>query len=154
MLRGRQFNKTFNHIKITFFCGFITILVLRGTIGIGGLGSSQVEANINQNLIEETNRIIADIRSDSDPDEPPETETDHNITFSLGPKVSNWDQQPQIWLSRNLGFPKFINGEARIMLVTGSAPNPCDNAIGDHLLAEGGKEQDRLLSASWDGNCL
>ncbi|KAE8720472.1 putative glycosyltransferase 5 [Hibiscus syriacus] len=96
--------------------------------------ASKSKLTTTKKLIEETNRIIADIRSDSDTDKPPENETDHNITFSLGPNVSNWDQQRQIWLSQNPGFPNFINGKARILLVTGSPPNPCDNAIGDHYL--------------------
>ncbi|KAF2311266.1 hypothetical protein GH714_021302 [Hevea brasiliensis] len=85
-------SKTFNNIKITILCGFVTILVLRGTIGIGNLTSSEEEA-INQNLIEETNRILAEIRSDNDPtdpDEPPEAEINSNVTYTLGPKLSNW----------------------------------------------------------------
>ena len=67
----QQINKTFNNIKITILCGFVTILVLRGTIGVN-FGSSDADA-VNQNLIEETNWILAEIRSDggpSDPDEP------------------------------------------------------------------------------------
>ncbi|PPD92214.1 hypothetical protein GOBAR_DD10839 [Gossypium barbadense] len=136
MPRGRQIHKTFNNIKITILCGFVTILVLRGTIGVGNLGSSEADA-VNQNLIEETSRILAEIRSDSDPtdpDEPPETEINPNTTYTLGPKISDWDQQRKVWLSENPEFPNFVNGKARILLVTGSPPNPCDNAIGDHYL--------------------
>ncbi|PRQ17891.1 putative xyloglucan 6-xylosyltransferase [Rosa chinensis] len=48
---GRQIQETFNNIKITILCGFITILVLHGTIGVGNLGSSKADA-VNQNLIE------------------------------------------------------------------------------------------------------
>ncbi|KAK8559992.1 hypothetical protein V6N13_061390 [Hibiscus sabdariffa] len=133
MPRGRQIHKTFNNIKITLLCGFVTILVLRGTIGVGNLGSSEAEA-VNQNLIEETNRILAEIRSDSDPDDPLETEINPNVTYTLGPKISDWDQQRKVWLSKNPEFPTFVNGKARILLVTGSPPSPCDNAIGDHYL--------------------
>ncbi|KOM50613.1 hypothetical protein LR48_Vigan08g144000 [Vigna angularis] len=59
---------TFNNIKITILCGFVTILVLRGTIGVN-LGSSDSDA-VNQNLIKETNHILAEIRSDVDPSDP------------------------------------------------------------------------------------
>ncbi|CAI0391236.1 unnamed protein product [Linum tenue] len=62
-------HKTFNNIKITILCGFVTILVLRGTIGIGNLSSSEADA-VNQNLIEDTNPDLAEIRSDKDPDDP------------------------------------------------------------------------------------
>lgn len=131
--RARQIHKTFNNIKITILCGFVTILVLRGTIGVGNLGSSEAEAE-NQHLIEETNRILAEIRSDSDPDDPAEPEFNLNITYTLGPKISNWNEARKIWLDQNPQFPNYVNGKARILLVTGSPPSPCDNPIGDHYL--------------------
>ncbi|KAJ6868742.1 xyloglucan 6-xylosyltransferase 5 [Populus alba x Populus x berolinensis] len=131
--RGRQINKTFNNIKITILCGFVTILVLRGTVGIGNLSSSDADA-VNQNLIEETNRILKEIRSDSEPDDPAESEINPNVTYSLGPKISNWNQERQVWLSQNPEFPNFVNGKPRILLLTGSPPSPCDNPIGDHYL--------------------
>uniref|UniRef100_A0A6N2LI29 xyloglucan 6-xylosyltransferase n=1 Tax=Salix viminalis TaxID=40686 RepID=A0A6N2LI29_SALVM len=103
--RGRQINKTFNNIKITILCGFVTILVLRGTVGIGSLSSSDAEA-VNQNLIEETNRILEEIRSDNEPDDPAESEINPNVTYSL----------------------------ASDFAIDGSPPGPCDNPIGDHYL--------------------
>jgi xyloglucan 6-xylosyltransferase len=133
MPRGRQLHKTFNNIKITILCGFVTILVLRGTIGIGNLGSSSDDA-ANQNIIEETNRILAEIRSDSDPVNEPEFFFNINDTFTLGPKISDWDKDRKAWLEQNPEFPNYINGKPRILLVTGSPPKPCDNAIGDHYL--------------------
>ncbi|TQD78340.1 hypothetical protein C1H46_036089 [Malus baccata] len=134
--RGRQIQKTFNNIKITILCGFVTILVLRGTIGVGNLGSSEADA-VNQNLIEETNRILAEIRSDSDPNDPDEltdTEINPNITYTLGPKIANWDKERKDWLRLNPDFPSLVNGKPRVLLVTGSPPKPCDNPIGDHYL--------------------
>ncbi|TMW98607.1 hypothetical protein EJD97_003807 [Solanum chilense] len=135
--RGRQIDRTFNNVKITILCGFVTILVLRGTIGIGNVSSSEAEAE-NQHLIEETNRILSDIRSDKDPDDPagdqPETFMSLSDTYSLGPKIANWDKDRKMWLQNNPEFPNFVNGKPRVLLVTGSPPNPCDNAIGDHYL--------------------
>ncbi|XP_058093193.1 probable xyloglucan 6-xylosyltransferase 5 [Magnolia sinica] len=132
--RGRQIQKTFNNLKITILCGFVTILVLRGTIGVGSLGGSGAEDE--QALIEETNRIIAEIRSDgADPFDPNDVDLiDPNATYTLGPKISDWDNQRKLWLQQNPQFPNFVNGNARILLVTGSPPNPCDNPIGDHYL--------------------
>ncbi|KVI06435.1 probable xyloglucan 6-xylosyltransferase 3 [Cynara cardunculus var. scolymus] len=141
LLRGggggnRQIHKTLNNIKITILCGLVTILVLRGTIGFGSLVSdNDLE---NQAIIEETNRILAEIRSDKDPDDPEDNQDQSvinlNDTYSLGAKISNWDEERSLWLSRNQDFPNMVNGKARILLVTGSPPNPCDNAIGDHYL--------------------
>ncbi|CAL0327628.1 unnamed protein product [Lupinus luteus] len=131
--RGRQIQKTFNNIKITILCGFVTILVLRGTIGIN-LGSSDADA-INQNLVEETNRILAEIRSDADPNDPEdETFLSPNVTFTLGPKIRNWDQERKTWFSQNPEYPNYVKGKPRILLLTGSPPKPCDNPIGDHYL--------------------
>ncbi|KAM5570818.1 putative xyloglucan 6-xylosyltransferase 5 [Rosa sericea] len=136
--RGRQIQKTFNNIKITILCGFVTILVLRGTIGVGNLGSSEADA-VNQNIIEETNRILAEIRSDSDPNDPDEfingTQISNpNVTYTLGPKIGNWDTERRQWLQSNPEFPSLVNGKPRVLLVTGSPPKPCDNPIGDHYL--------------------
>ncbi|XP_071731565.1 probable xyloglucan 6-xylosyltransferase 5 [Rutidosis leptorrhynchoides] len=139
LLRGggnREIHKTLNNIKITILCGLVTILVLRGTIGFGS-PSSENDAE-TQAMIEETNRIIAEIRSDTDPDDPEDGQSQTTIslndTYSLGAKISNWDEERSLWLSRNQDFPNVVNGKPRILLVTGSPPNPCDNAIGDHYL--------------------
>ncbi|XP_057416004.1 probable xyloglucan 6-xylosyltransferase 5 [Lotus japonicus] len=135
--RGRQIQKTFNNVKITILCGFVTILVLRGTIGVN-LSSSDADA-VNQNVIEETNRILAEIRSDADPSDPDdaaaaETFFSPNATFTLGPKITGWDLQRKAWLDQNPEYPNFVRGKARILLLTGSPPKPCDNPIGDHYL--------------------
>ncbi|XP_044477636.1 probable xyloglucan 6-xylosyltransferase 5 [Mangifera indica] len=131
--RGRQIQRTFNNIKITILCGFVTILVLRGTIGVGNLGNSDTDA-VNQNLIEETNRILAEIRSDNDLEDLTESDFNPNVTYTLGPKISTWDEDRKAWLAQNGEFPSYVNGKPRILLVTGSPPKPCDNAIGDHYL--------------------
>ncbi|XP_060205049.1 probable xyloglucan 6-xylosyltransferase 5 [Lycium barbarum] len=134
--RGRQIQRTFNNIKITILCGFVTILVLRGTIGFGNLASSGPDAE-NANLIEETNRILDEIRSDKDPDDPVDQSGSFfslNETYSLGPKITTWDEDRKLWLQKNPEFPSFVQGKPRVLLVTGSPPNPCDNPIGDHYL--------------------
>ncbi|GAY67084.1 hypothetical protein WN944_013845 [Citrus x changshan-huyou] len=142
MPRGRQIQKTFNNIKITILCGFVTILVLRGTIGVNF--SSPDEETINQQLIEEANRVLAEIRSDvdpDDPDEPSDSETNPNATYSLGPKISSWDLDRKAWLSHNAEFPSHVDGKPKILLVTGSTPKPCDNPIGDHYLLKSVKNK-------------
>ncbi|KAL4307319.1 hypothetical protein AHAS_Ahas16G0266400 [Arachis hypogaea] len=72
-------------------------LIHSSTIGVN-LSSFDADV-VNQSLIEETNRILAEIRSDSDPDDN-DTPFSPNATaaFSLGPKISDWDQQCQQWL--------------------------------------------------------
>jgi len=137
--RGHQIRKTFNSIKTTILCGFITIVVLRGYIGIN-LGLSSDSDAVRQNLLDETNRLLAQLRSeDSDPDD--DDPTNSNSTFTLGPKISNWDIDRATWLDRNPSFPSHIQGKPRILLLTGSPPNPCDNAIGDHYLLKSVKNK-------------
>ncbi|EPS66800.1 hypothetical protein M569_07974, partial [Genlisea aurea] len=141
--RGRQIHKTFNNVKITLLCGFVTILVLRGTIGLN-LVSSGAEAE-NRHLIEETNRILAEIRSGKDPSDPDDGQEEvffnPNMTFSLGPKIASWDEDRKVWFRKNPQFPSHVNGRPRTLLVTGSPPNPCDNPIGDHYLLKSTKNK-------------
>ncbi|KAM0939684.1 putative xyloglucan 6-xylosyltransferase [Dioscorea sansibarensis] len=149
--RGRQLQKTFNNLKITILCGLVTILVLRGTIGVGNLGGAPSDADTR--VIEDIERIIREIRSDSDPDDEmifggSNSTAALNSTFlpaenyTLGPKISDWDEKRAMWLASNPGFPSRISGgKPRMLLVTGSPPNPCDNAIGDHYLLKGMKNK-------------
>ncbi|XP_019167063.1 PREDICTED: probable xyloglucan 6-xylosyltransferase 5 [Ipomoea nil] len=142
--RGRQISRTFNNIKITILCGFVTILVLRGTIGVGNLASSDAEVE-NSFLIDETNRILDEIRSDKDPDDPEGQSGDRflspNETFSLGPKITGWDEQRKVWFDRHPRFPSSVKGKPRVLLVTGSPPTPCENPVGDHYLLKGVKNK-------------
>lgn len=64
-----------------------------------------------------------------------------NATYTLGPKINNWDEERSLWLSNNQDFPNIVNGKARILLVTGSPRGPCDNAIGDHYLLKSVKNK-------------
>ncbi|PKU67687.1 probable glycosyltransferase 2 [Dendrobium catenatum] len=165
--RRRKIQKTFNNVKITILCGLVTIVVLRGTIGLGNL-AAVVDGESNQKEVEDIERILREIRSDSDPDEdgiPQFSEavvaagnitTADNVTLSgsdaasyvfgksytLGPKIANWDQQREQWQIQNPGFPSQIaDGKPKILLVTGSPPNPCDNPIGDHYLLKATKNK-------------
>jgi xyloglucan 6-xylosyltransferase len=154
--RGRQIQKTFNNVKITVLCGFVTLLVLRGTIGVGNLTGSTLESD-EHHVVEDIDRILREIRTDSEP-EPEDplkfvsfgnstarnwtyAEAVEAVNYSLGPKISDWDQQRQVWLSQNPNFPNQISSKPRILLVTGSPPNPCDNAIGDHYLLKSTKNK-------------
>ncbi|KAK6942797.1 Glycosyltransferase 34 [Dillenia turbinata] len=111
--RGRKLQKTFKDIKITILCGFVSILVLRGTIGFGDLGSYVISAN----LVKPTNRVLAENRNPNYPNEP--------AKFILDLETTNW-------LNSNnpAQFPSYVKGKARIFLVMGSPPNPGDH----HLL--------------------
>ncbi|GLJ42024.1 hypothetical protein SUGI_0870140 [Cryptomeria japonica] len=64
-----------------------------------------------------------------------EVERDPNgISYSFGPKISDWDEQQREWLKKNRRFPNFLpNGRTCILLVTRSAPKECENPLGDHL---------------------
>ncbi|XP_022848762.1 xyloglucan 6-xylosyltransferase 2-like [Olea europaea var. sylvestris] len=64
-----------------------------------------------------------------------EFKRDLSQPYSLGPKISDWDQQRGEWLKNNPNFPNFIApNKPRVLLVTGSSPKPCENPVGDHYL--------------------
>ncbi|KAL0318182.1 UNVERIFIED_CONTAM: putative xyloglucan 6-xylosyltransferase 5 [Sesamum calycinum] len=115
-----------SNLRITILCGVITVLVFRGTIGISLFSSFPETTTMRQ--MEETNRIIAEIRSDGN-DNDNESVISSNDTYTLGPKILNWDGSRQKWLQEHRGFPSHVNGRPRILLVTGSQPSPCNNPI-------------------------
>ncbi|KAK9670236.1 hypothetical protein RND81_13G188300 [Saponaria officinalis] len=57
---------------------------------------------------------------------------DPSLSYSITDRVQNWDEKRLQWLAR---FPSFARpGPARIIMVTGSQPDPCPNPVGDNLL--------------------
>ncbi|XP_049405454.1 probable xyloglucan 6-xylosyltransferase 3 [Solanum stenotomum] len=134
--RRRRVANSFINLRLTILCGVVTILVLRGNIGLNNFSSNNSPSlDQNQKLVEETNRVIAEIRyDDNDNDDDDNFEYPQNSSYSLGPKIDNWDSTRKTWLHGNPRFPSYINGKPRVLLVTGSPPSPCDNSIGDHYL--------------------
>ncbi|CAI9760302.1 unnamed protein product [Fraxinus pennsylvanica] len=64
-----------------------------------------------------------------------EFKSDPSQPYSLGPKISDWDQQRGEWLKNNPNFLNFIApNKPRVLLVTGSSSKPCENLVGDHYL--------------------
>ncbi|XP_006663818.2 probable glycosyltransferase 3 [Oryza brachyantha] len=162
--RGKQMQRTINNVKITLICGFITLLVLRGTVGInilayGVAGSDAVAAAEEARVVEDLERILREIRSDADDDDEeeegggvhasattnsttPTARKSSNHTYTLGPKVTRWNAKRRQWLSRNPAFPsRDARGKPKILLVTGSQPAPCDDATGDHYLLKATKNK-------------
>lgn len=82
----------------------------------------------------DANRLLTEVDDKENDVEEPEAAFDPNTPYSLGPKISDWDQQRQTWLQENPEFATSVNGKPRILLVTGSPPKPCDNPVGDHYL--------------------
>ncbi|KAF5809562.1 putative xyloglucan 6-xylosyltransferase [Helianthus annuus] len=68
-------------------------------------------------------------------DEEDDVKKDPNVSYSIGPKISDWDEQRGEWLKKNPNFNNYVNGnKPRVLLVTGSSPKPCENPVGDHYL--------------------
>ncbi|XP_050216177.1 xyloglucan 6-xylosyltransferase 2 [Mercurialis annua] len=160
--RVLRIQRAIRHAKVTIFCLFMTVIVLRGTIGAGKFGTPEQDLNdlrerfyaarkhgephrvlveatestqSSDNDNKETNNYAAfDIKTilvDEGEDEKP----DPNKPYSLGPKISDWDEQRGEWLKKNPNFPNFIGpNKPRVLLVTGSSPKPCENPVGDHYL--------------------
>ncbi|GFY88481.1 xyloglucan xylosyltransferase 5 [Actinidia rufa] len=110
---GVRHRNRFSNLQVTILCGIITVLVLRGSIGIQfPTTTTTAVAEAEDHL-----RIVAEIKSDDDPDEEnPEPTRNPNSTYTLGPKITNWDNDRRIWLTRNPNFPNYLNGKARILL--------------------------------------
>ncbi|CAM0954213.1 unnamed protein product [Alopecurus aequalis] len=145
--------KTLSNIKMTVICGFITILVLRGTIGIHLVSFSGGDAAAEGKVFDDIERVLREIRSDTEPDDEDDqlvvvdsTTTMHveetTKNYTLGPRITHWDAQRKQWLSRNPGLPcRDALGKPKILLVTGSPPGPCHNPAGDHYLLKSTKNK-------------
>ncbi|KAL8486262.1 hypothetical protein ACS0TY_023101 [Phlomoides rotata] len=84
----------------------------------------------NSNVDFDITKIMKD-----DDDVVEESTRDPSQPYTLGPKISDWDEQRAEWLKKNPYFPNFVSkNKPKVLLVTGSSPNPCDNPIGDHYL--------------------
>lgn len=144
--RRQTSGKTFNNISLYITGCIITFLVLRGTIGIGYISTTSKDHSLEKKI----DQIVASIRSDNDEDDEidgnendpfDQSMSNSKISYKLGPKVTNWDQMRKNWLHQNPGFPSSVNGKPRVLLVTGSSPNPCENPIGDFYLLKSTKNK-------------
>lgn len=140
--KGRKLTKTLNTFKVTILCGFITILVLRGTMGSGGLfgGSTPEVADLREQMIKSQRaRVLAQV-DEAIPDEVTaskfveEEKREPGTPYSLGPKISNWDEQRELWNTKNPGRNRTLSGRPKTLLVSGSQPGPCANPLGDFYL--------------------
>ncbi|CAK8563690.1 unnamed protein product [Lathyrus sativus] len=154
----RQMQRAFRRGILTFLCLVLTVVVLRGTIGAGKFGTPEQDLNEIQQFYSrgrrvEPRRVLEEVQSsesttdnsnnyatfdiskilkDEDGDD---EKRDPNIPYTLGPKISDWDEQRSSWLSKNPDYPNFIGpNKPRVLLVTGSSPKPCENPVGDHYL--------------------
>ncbi|KAA8548943.1 hypothetical protein F0562_000627 [Nyssa sinensis] len=158
--RVRQLQKILRNGKLTIFCLFLTVIVLRGNLGAGKFGTPQQDfeeirerfyyhkrAEPRRVLVEAqtTTTTAAESASDNNyatfdinkilVDEGEDEKPDPKKPYSLGPKISDWDEQRAEWLKRNPNFANFIGpNKPRVLLVTGSSPKPCENPVGDHYL--------------------
>ncbi|XP_042518131.1 xyloglucan 6-xylosyltransferase 2-like [Macadamia integrifolia] len=157
--RVRQIQRALRHGKITLLCLFLTVLVLRGYLGAGKFGTPEQDfKEIKDHLYfrkrAEPHRVLEEAQTTTtetttenknyntfDPtkiavdEEGDDEKPDPSKPYSLGPKISDWDEQRTKWLANNPGFPNFIApNKPKVLLVTGSSPKPCENPVGDHYL--------------------
>ncbi|CAM6128469.1 unnamed protein product [Calypogeia fissa] len=62
------------------------------------------------------------------------TRRDHPDAFTLGPKITDWDQQRAAWLEKNPDMKNTDPHKPKVLLLTGSQPWPCQSSVGDHYL--------------------
>ncbi|KAJ7955094.1 Xyloglucan 6-xylosyltransferase 2 [Quillaja saponaria] len=138
---------------VTFLLLLVTIIIVRSSLGAGNFGILQHDFNetrenfysdwhtepnhtlevkevlpnntesiqSNSYTTIDISKLLLDEEEDGEKQEP-------DRPYSLGPKISNWDQKRAEWLKKNPGFPNFIRpNKPRVLLVTGSSPKMCEN---------------------------
>uniref|UniRef100_A0A1D1ZH92 Putative glycosyltransferase 2 n=1 Tax=Anthurium amnicola TaxID=1678845 RepID=A0A1D1ZH92_9ARAE len=142
--RVRQIQRALRNLKLTFLCLFLTVVVLRGTLGAGKFGTpgqdfdeirhrlqSHPRSSLPHRALVEHSSSSHKLPAADDDDKP----SDPSKPYSLGPKISDWDEQRARWLGAHPDRPSFLApGKPRVLLVTGSSPKPCENPVGDHYL--------------------
>ncbi|GAA0144235.1 transferase [Lithospermum erythrorhizon] len=160
--RRRKMRRLMKNSKLTLLCLLLTIVVLRGTLGAGKFGTPEqdlIEIRETFSYIrkradprrflekrKQTNNVGSsnsnnyatfDIRKFLADEEDNEEvfERASNEAYRLGAKILDWDEQRAQWLKKHPGLLSFLApNKPRVLLVTGSSPKPCENAIGDHYL--------------------
>jgi xyloglucan 6-xylosyltransferase len=154
-----------SNVKITLLCAFVTILVLRGTVGvnrrlvyIAGRSDDNRAAAASTRPVDDIERLLREIRTDSDTDADhdddaaakPRSSAEHydrgaawtTSNYSLGPRVTRWNAKRRRWLHQNPGFPsRDARGGPRVLLVTASPPGPCASPAGDRFLLRATKNR-------------
>ncbi|KAK4791236.1 hypothetical protein SAY86_031649 [Trapa natans] len=89
-------------------------------------------AKCSKILADEENAVLANAD---------EEQSDHNKAnpsqpYMIGRKISKWDQLRAEWLKNNPSRPSTVGPSKmpRVLLVTGSSSELCENPVGDHLL--------------------
>ncbi|GFZ08977.1 UDP-xylosyltransferase 2 [Actinidia rufa] len=156
-----RLRRFFRNGKVTILCLLLTVVVIRGNLGAGRFGTPQQDfieirdhfyssgrRSEPRRVLEEAQTTTTATTNDGDSnsyeqfdinkilvDEGEDEKPDPNKPYSLGPKISDWDEQRAEWLKKNTNFPNFIGpNKPRVLLVTGSSPKPCENQVGDHYL--------------------
>ncbi|KAK7842390.1 xyloglucan 6-xylosyltransferase 2 [Quercus suber] len=138
--RVRQIHRAARNGTVTFLCLFLTVVVLRGTIGAGKFGTPEQDFNeLREHLYSrgrrvEPHRVLEEAQPETESDsqsnnyatfditkilhdDEPEEKPDPNKPYSLGPKISDWDEQRSEWLKNNPQFPNFIGpNKPRVLL--------------------------------------
>eukprot|EP00850_Spirogloea_muscicola_P020278 SM000211S06648 [mRNA] locus=s211:190111:193035:- [translate_table: standard] len=135
---GRQLARAANNVKITLACGLVTFLVLRGTLGAGRFGTPSRDAQrlVGAASLRPHRRALKWHVLGSDKPQVAEEEFpyDPRRPYSLGPKISDWNERREMAIAHKPGCNVSASGRPRMMLVTGSQPKECENPLGDHLL--------------------
>ncbi|XP_023548364.1 xyloglucan 6-xylosyltransferase 1-like [Cucurbita pepo subsp. pepo] len=126
--RLRRIQRTLRNFKLTILCLFLTVVVLRGTIGAGKFVSSEWDFIHFRDRFPFRNRLLVEHQTTS-------SSGGTDKPYRLGPPISDWDERRRKWLENSRGFRHFTRpGKPRVLLVTGSSPEQCENPIGDHYL--------------------
>ncbi|KAG6435436.1 hypothetical protein SASPL_100310 [Salvia splendens] len=163
-LNARRLHRAFRKAKLTVLCLFLTLIVLRANIGAGKFGTPEKDLDDIRETFShirkraEPRRVleeVAELKSTGNADAGsknyadfdikkilkdeddgfPEFKRDPSQPYSLGQKISDWDEQRSEWLKNNPDYPNFVaENKPRVLLVTGSSPTPCENPVGDHYL--------------------
>ncbi|KAL3692969.1 hypothetical protein R1sor_006620 [Riccia sorocarpa] len=129
--------QTQKNMRLTIVCLFMTVLIMRGTIGFGDLtrfstSSSSIPDSITSDSLSSfssfsqqlPHRVMKTTVGDN-------TDQEH---YRIGPEIVDWDEQRAEYFRKNPHMKTTQSGRPRVLLISGSQSEPCKGPSGDHYL--------------------
>ncbi|KAL2634839.1 hypothetical protein R1flu_006318 [Riccia fluitans] len=131
--------QTQKNMRLTAACLFLTVLIMRGSIGFSSFSSPSVSSTAES--------ISSDFTSFSSLSASDSQQMPHRVTkttagvgnpdqepYRLGPEIVDWDEQRAEYFAKNPHMKTTQSGRPRVLLITGSQSDPCKGQSGDHFL--------------------
>lgn len=127
VLKWRLWNNLYFNVCLTILAGLSALIIMFHKENVGGLGMGM------------TDQILHRMILTTDDFEWPQQW--NHTSFHFEPNVSDWDRQRGKWMKEHREPWPEGGARPRVMIVSGSSPDPCEPSILSHLLLRSAKNK-------------